>query len=146
MNPPKELFTDFDSVAFVLFRQENHELISPVTDGKAGVNCDFLKDIGHMSEDIVSRIVAIGVIDLLEEIDIHHEERHMLARKGVPDNFELKIIQEKAAVMKTGKFILEYEGRGVFADVFQIMEKFLIIHSGILCPSRRTARTMATGI
>ena len=141
-----ELFTFLERSLLSLAREENHEFIAAVADGQVSTGTEFLQDMGQVDQGTVTRIVAVCIIDLFEMINVHHYEGNMMARQYIPGSLVLQIIKEKAAVMESCEFILEYQGGGVFSGIFQVMEKFLIICSIALHHYAAWQRTMTPGV
>ena len=64
----------------IRLRENDHELLSAVTGGDIDVFADgVLHDTGHLPQDDVTLLVPIGVVEILEMIDVKQGYRKLLA-------------------------------------------------------------------
>jgi hypothetical protein len=43
--------------------------------------------------------MTVGIVDLLEIVQVHHDQRQGMVRERLPGNFVLEILEQKAAVV-----------------------------------------------
>ena len=55
-------------------REEHHELVATESNRIGVLTRNFLQESGHENEDLVARVVTVGVVDALEEIDVQERE------------------------------------------------------------------------
>ena len=89
--------------------QEYHEFISRIANGMAAVSGRLSEQTGHPDKGLITGFVAVGIVDLLEMVHVHHEQRHRMVFDGVPRDFILQVVQEKAAVVDTGELVFKYQ-------------------------------------
>ncbi len=63
--------------------------------------------MAHGYEDFVPDIVSIAVIDLLEVIDVHHDEGQLMAQAQGPRGLLIKPIGKQAAIRQAGELIVQ---------------------------------------
>ena len=113
--------------------QEYDEFISRITNGVAALSGRFSEQTGHPDQGLITGFMAVGIVDLLEMVHVHHEQRHRMVFHGVPRDFILQIVQEKTTVVDTGELVFKYQARGIFAHVLEKMKKIFVCHTS---PSR----------
>jgi hypothetical protein len=78
--------------------------------------------------------MAVGVVDLLEVIQVHHKQRQRLGLQRIPVHFVSEIVQKKTAVVYTRKLIFEDQPRGVRAHMLEKIKEILVFHTR--CPGQ----------
>src|SRR5690606_2397906 len=85
---------------------EHHELVSREARDRVAVAHGLLEAPGGLDEHLVPRLVAKGVVDGLEVVEIEEEEREVAAAVRSPDRL-LEAVKQQAAVGQPGEGVDE---------------------------------------
>ncbi|MEQ8482252.1 MAG: hypothetical protein RIC18_16500 [Hoeflea sp.] len=87
-------------------RQDRHELLAAIAGQQAAVIGKDLPDCrGQVLQTFIARLVAVGVVEVLEMIDIDHQQRQVRPFPSCGAEAFLKDQVELAAVGKPGEGI-----------------------------------------
>ena len=65
----------FQRIFSIGFRQKDDKFFAAETRGEINIAQHQQKNTGQLLEDNISRLVPVGVVHLLEEINVHHQQR-----------------------------------------------------------------------
>lgn len=123
-------------------RQQHHEFVSAETHRIAVLARDFYDERSDELESLVSRLVPIGVIDRLEQIDIDHQQRDRKAVVPIPVDLVLEIAMEESTVMESGELVFENEPGGILPYILKKIDELAVLHEiGFSPPVFAFART-----
>jgi hypothetical protein len=128
VNQADEVFTGAHRSLLIPLGQEDHELITGVTDRQVLLPRRFFDEIGQMDERLISGIMSVGVIDVLEMIQVQHDQGDGILIQSIPSYVLLEIVVEESAVVEPGQLVLEDQAGRVFADMLKIIGKIFKIH------------------
>src|SRR5690554_7882958 len=110
-----------------------------------------LQQPGDLPEHLVAGIVAIGVVNLLEVVQVHHHHGQRVGMAlGVAEQLSAKLV-EGAAVVKTGQLVFQGCGPGLLVSLLKF--QFHLLAQGDIGgnfqpapPGRRSSGCLGTGL
>src|SRR5215468_10664082 len=90
-------------------RSEQDELVAADAGKGVGRVDGFTEVLGYLAEDLVAGLVAVGVIDFLEAVEVEQEHGHGCASAAAAVERVRKSLFEEAAVGQAGEFVVEGE-------------------------------------
>jgi len=99
-------------------RQHDHELVSTVADEHV-VRAEMLaQDPGHGLQDVIAGEVTVGVVDLLEPVQVEHQQgdrpvlSHELAPQVIEKAGQEPVVVQARTVVPKGELVLGFGQRG----------------------------------
>ncbi len=92
---------------------------------------DLFEQGGEPGEGLIAGVVAIGVVDLLERIEVDDQQREREILPAVPAHLVLEIAEEETTILDAGEFVLEDEAGWVFPDVLEEIYEVTVGHSAV---------------
>ena len=91
-------------------RQEHHELVAGVTDDRLVISHRELHPLGDADQDLVPDEVAVRVVDLLEGVDVDHEQGQAVTGRP-PVGVVLQRAVQVASVVEPREIVSKGEAR-----------------------------------
>jgi hypothetical protein len=119
-------------------REEHHELVAAESNRVGILAGDLPEEPRDEHQGFVARIVTVGVVDALEEVDVQDQERQGKVLVLIPVDLVLEVAEKKPAVVQPGELVLEDEAGGIFTDVLEKVDELAVLHRDRATPGRRT--------
>ena len=115
----KHPLRQFDGFAYRGVRQQQRELFAPQPGDNVRFPNPVLQQPGDLPEHLVAGIVAIGVVNLLEVVQVHHHHGQRAGMAlGVAEQLPAKLV-EGAAVVKAGQLVFQGCGLGLLVSLLE---------------------------
>ncbi len=89
--------------------QEDRELVAADPEGPVGPPDLLTQEATHLCQQLVSDPVALGIVDLLELVEVEEDQRHLVAVTPCLVEERLELLLERAMVPQPGEAIHERE-------------------------------------
>ena len=109
-------------------RQQHGELVAAKADWHPLITDDLLQRGGHPDEHLVAGVVPVGVVDLLELVQVDDQERQGEIIVALPPDLVLEVAEQETAIVNAGQLVLEDETRGILPDVFKEFYELAVLH------------------
>ena len=73
--------------------------------------------------------MTMVVVNLLEAVQVHHEQRQGPVFQRIPRDLVAEVIKEETAVIDTGELVFEDQARRICADMLKKMQKIFVFHT-----------------
>ena len=71
--------------------------------------------------------MTMVVVNLLEAVQVHHEQRQGPVFQRIPRDLVAEVIKEETAVIDTGELVFEDQARRICADMLKKMQKIFVL-------------------
>ena len=107
-----------ERIRFADIGDDHHELVTAEpTDRVGGAHCRP-QCVGHTAQEFVAGVMAVGVVDQFEPVEIEIEERHVAVVAGGSDELVLEVRGKQCSVGEAGEWILDAGAGCVLGDAF----------------------------
>ncbi len=89
----------------VRLRQDGEELVPAVAGQNVGLAAGAAEDSGDAFEHVIARRMAVGVVEQLEVVQVHHHQGHRLAGAAVARQFRVEPLVGAAVIAQAGQRI-----------------------------------------